>query len=329
MIRAEGLSKSYWVHKRQHGMTAALRSLVRRKHEEVVALRDVSFRIEAGEKVGFLGPNGAGKTTLMKLLSGLLHPTAGRVEIDGFLPHRRDYAFLRRITMVMGNKSQLIWDLPPADTFEMIRAIYRVAPAEHARTMDELTELLDLAPLVHKPTRQLSLGERMRCELAATLIHQPTTLFLDEPTIGLDVSMQAALRDFVAAYNRRHNATILLTSHYMQDVLVICPRVIIINHGQLIYDGDLRAFVATIRPEKVVSFEWEGDGRPAGIERFGAVDWPAAGRPLVRVPQAAVLELVRLLMNETAASDLKIEDPPLDDVLREAFGQTRALAEPT
>lgn len=319
MIRAEGLSKSYRVHKRGQGMGALLGSLFRRDTEDVNALSDASFTIEPGEKVGFLGPNGAGKTTLMKLLCGLLQPSAGTVEVNGFLPHRRDHAFLRGITMVMGNKSQLIWDLPPADTFEMVRAIYRVPRPAYVRIMDELVALLDLAPVMHKPTRQLSLGERMRCELAASLIHEPKILFLDEPTIGLDVSMQAALRDFVAAYNRRHNATVLLTSHYMQDVLAICPRVIVVDHGTLAYDGSLRAFVAGIRPDKVVSFQWTGSVPPAGIERFGEVAQLDEGRSSVRVLRSDVPDIVRLLVSDVTVSDLTIEDPRLDEVLREAF----------
>jgi ABC-2 type transport system ATP-binding protein len=319
MIRVEGLGKSYWVHSRQQDIGSVLASLFRRREEEVVALRETSFAIGDGERVGFLGPNGAGKTTLMKLMAGLLHPTTGHVDIDGHVPWRRDRDFLRAITMVMGSKSQLIWDLPPADSFEMIRAVYRVDRKECRRTLSELSDLLNLAPVMHKPTRQLSLGERMRCEIAAALIHRPKTLFLDEPTIGLDAGMQAALRDFVAEYNRTHGATILLTSHYMQDVIAICPRVVVINHGRVVYDGELRGFVAAVKPEKVVSFRWEGPIPTEGVLAAWNPVRGADGRLEARVPSRRVAEVVGAVIESEHASDLMVEDPSLDEVLREVY----------
>jgi ABC-2 type transport system ATP-binding protein len=231
VIRARDLTKHFQVSRRPPGFRAALKSLVRRKYETVKAVDGVSFTIERGERVGFLGPNGAGKTTTLKVLSGLLHPTGGEVVVDDHVPFRRDPAFLSKITLVMGQKSQLIWDLPPAETYALNRAIFAVPAEQYNQTLAELSDLLELGPLVDKPTRQLSLGERMKCELAAALLHQPGTLFLDEPTIGLDVAMQVAIRDFVRSYNQRHEATVLLTSHYMDDVVALCPRIIVIDAG--------------------------------------------------------------------------------------------------
>ncbi|HZC77204.1 MAG TPA: ATP-binding cassette domain-containing protein, partial [Ktedonobacterales bacterium] len=252
MIEVSRLRKWYRVHRREPGLAAALRSLFHRPYEDVKAVEDVSFSIEPGERVGFLGPNGAGKTTTLKVLSGLLHPTEGRVSVAGFLPQERARGFLQQITLVMGQKQQLLWDLPPSETFLLNRAIYDIPKAQYQATLAELTGLLDLAPLLGKPTRQLSLGERMKCELAVALLHRPRVLFLDEPTIGLDVSMQATVRAFIRAYNERFGATVLLTSHYMEDVAALCPRVMVIDKGRLIYDGALNELIRRVRPDKRV-----------------------------------------------------------------------------
>src|SRR5690242_18915971 len=270
MIGVERLRKSYFVHRRQPGLRAAIRSLVRRPREEVKAVDGVSFEVSAGERVGFLGPNGAGKTTTLKALSGLLHPTSGEVDVEGHVPFRREASLLGKITLVMGQKSQLIWDLPPAETYALNRAVFDVPKAQFDQTLKELTELLELGDLVDKPTRQLSLGERMKCELAAALLHQPTTLFLDEPTIGLDVAMQVAIRDFVRSYNQRHSATVLLTSHYMDDVVALCPRIIVIDQGTLIHDGDLRGLVKQMDPDKRVSFTMP-NGDEEALVKLGTV----------------------------------------------------------
>src|SRR5438105_6621630 len=292
MIDVGNLSKSYRVHKRAPGVAAALRSVLRRRYETVKAVEDLSFEIAEGERVGFLGPNGAGKTTTLKVLSGLLHPSEGEVRVDGHVPQRREDAFLKKIMLVMGQKQQLLWDLPPAETFEMNRAIYDVPRAQFVETVKELTELLELGDLVEKPSRQLSLGERMKCELAAALIHRPKVLFLDEPTIGLDVSMQAVIRGFIKSYNEKWGATLMLTSHYMDDVVALCPRVIVIDKGQLSYDGDLDSLVQRFRPEKrlVLHLEmavwilsttmplimmalWTAVAREAPVGRFGQSDF--------------------------------------------------------
>src|SRR4029079_17262904 len=236
MIDVRNLSKSYRVHKRAPGVVAALRSVLKRRYETVKAVEDLSFQIADGERVGFLGPNGAGKTTTLKVLSGLLHPTTGEVRVASSVPHTRDPRCLKLITLVMGQKQQLLWDLPPSDTYTMNRAIYEVPRAQADETVRTLTELLEIGDLIHKPTRQLSLGERMKCELVAALLHRPRVLFLDEPTIGLDVSMQAKMREVIRHYNATFGAAVLLTSHYMDDFTALCPRVIVIDHGRLIYD---------------------------------------------------------------------------------------------
>jgi ABC-2 type transport system ATP-binding protein len=243
MISVRHLAKHYLVHRRPPGVLAAMRSLVNRKMEKVVAVDDLSFEIAAGERVGFLGPNGAGKTTTLKMLAGLLHPTSGEATVAGFTPRLRQSAFLKSIMLVTGQKQQLLWDLPPAETFELNRAIYDIPREQYRQTLDELVALLDISKLLGKPTRQLSLGERMRCELAAALLHRPKVLFLDEPTIGLDVTMQTAMRGFIRSYNERFGATVILTSHYMEDVAALCPRVIVIDRGKLTYDGTLAALV--------------------------------------------------------------------------------------
>ena len=326
MIRARDLIKHFRVHKRPPGLVSALRSLVHRPYDVVKAVDGVSFTIERGERVGFLGPNGAGKTTTLKVLAGLLHPTSGEVVVEDHVPYRRQAGFLGKITLVMGQRSQLIWDLPPAETYAMNRAVFDVPKIQFDRTLAELTELLELGPLLTKPTRQLSLGERMKCELAAALLHQPTTLFLDEPTIGLDVAMQVAIRDFVRSYNQRHAATVLLTSHYMDDVVALCPRVIVIDHGRLIHDGDLRQLIKTRDPDKRVSFTQTQQIPDGELAQLGALLARDGQRVTLRVSEREVAPVVARLLGELRAADLAIEDPPLEDILRAMFGERRADA---
>ncbi len=326
MIVAKDLKKHFRVHKRPPGFGAAVKSLFSRTYETVKAVDGVSFTIERGERVGFLGPNGAGKTTTLKVLSGLLHPTSGEVTVEGFVPFERSAELLSKITLVMGQKSQLIWDLPPSETYELNRAVFDVERARYDRTLRELTELLDLAPLLQKPTRQLSLGERMKCELAAALLHGPTTLFLDEPTIGLDVAMQVAMRDFIRDYNHRHEATVLLTSHYMDDVVALCPRIIVIDAGAIIHDGDLRALVKQMDPDKRVSFTLTGAAAAIdddALAKLGVVMKREAGRFTLRVAEAAIPAVVGHLLGPLKAADLAIEDPPLEEVLRVMFGKAK------
>ncbi|MEO6774245.1 MAG: ATP-binding cassette domain-containing protein [Kofleriaceae bacterium] len=325
MIVANQLKKHFKVHKRPPGFGAAVKSLFHRTYETVKAVDGVSFSIERGERVGFLGPNGAGKTTTLKVLAGLLHPTSGEATVEGFVPFQRAPELLSKITLVMGQKSQLIWDLPPAETYEMNRAIFDVPRAQFDATLKELTELLELGDLVDKPTRQLSLGERMKCELCAALLHRPTTLFLDEPTIGLDVAMQVAIRDFVRSYNQRHDATVLLTSHYMDDVVALCPRIIVIDRGTLIHDGDLRGLVKQMDPDKRVSFTvaTTGQAEDDALARLGTVLAKDGKRITLRVPERELPGVVGELLGKLAVSDLAIEDPPLEDILRKMFGKAR------
>src|SRR6516162_8737749 len=324
MISALELRKYYQVHKRPPGMLAALRSVFRRSYTTVKAVDGISFEIAAGERVGFLGPNGAGKTTTLKVLSGLLHPSSGEVRVDGHVPKKREDAFLKKIMLVTGQKQQLLWDLPPAETFEMNRAIYDVPMAQYRETIAELTELLELSDLLNKPTRQLSLGERMKCELAAALIHRPKVLFLDEPTIGLDVSMQSVIRSFIKQYNERYGATLMLTSHYMDDVAALCPRVIVIDKGQLSYDGALDALVRRIRPEKRVVLILEHAIDRSSLVALGKVVSVDQAVAVLQVPQDAVSATVSRALAHLPVKDLTVENPPLEEVMSELFSRTQA-----
>ncbi len=324
MIEVERLRKWYRVHRRPPGLSAALRSLFHRAYEDVKAVEDVTFSIGAGERVGFLGPNGAGKTTTLKVLSGLLHPTEGRVAVAGFTPKERERGFLEQITLVMGQKQQLLWDLPPSETFLLNRAIYDIPRKQYDATVAELSELLDLGPLLGKPTRQLSLGERMKCELAVALLHRPKVLFLDEPTIGLDVSMQATVRSFVRAYNERFGATVLLTSHYMEDVAALCPRVMVIDKGRLIYDGGLAELVRRVRPDKRMLLRFSRPVERRDLEALGTVIEHGDAEAIVQVSQSALQAAVARALSSLPLTDLTVEDPPLEDVMRDLFAQGRA-----
>lgn len=324
MISVRGLKKHYQVFKRPPGLKAAFRSLFRRTTATVKAVDGISFEIRPGERVGFLGPNGAGKTTTLKVLSGLLYPSEGEVVVDGHIPQAREDAFLKKIMLVMGQKQQLLWDLPPAETFELNRAIYEVPRAQYKQTLDELTELLSLGDLLQKPTRQLSLGERMKCELAAALIHSPKVLFLDEPTIGLDVSMQVVMREFIKSYNERHNATLILTSHYMDDVAALCPRIIVIDKGQLSYDGGLSELVRRIRPEKRVVFHLEREVDEKVLHALGKVVSVNAASAVLQVPTEMLNATVSRALAQLPVKDLTVENAPLEEVMSELFSRSRA-----
>jgi len=327
MISVRGLRKHYTVYKRPPGLLAAFGSLFRRIPTAVKAVDGISFDIGRGERVGFLGPNGAGKTTTLKVLSGLLYPSSGEVRVDGHVPQRREEAFLKKIMLVMGQKQQLLWDLPPSETFALNRAIYEVPEPEYRRRLAELTELLELQDLVNKPTRTLSLGERMKCELAAALIHGPKVLFLDEPTIGLDVSMQAAIRGFIRRYNEQTGATLLLTSHYMDDVAALCPRVIVIDKGTLSYDGRLDALVRRIRPEKRVVLRLDRPAEARALEGMGKVVSSDAAQVVLQIAQDKVSGTVARGLATLSVRDLTVEDPPLEEVMSELFSQGRTRTE--
>jgi ABC-2 type transport system ATP-binding protein len=316
-IQVNHLRKIYIVPVREAGVGAALRGLFRRKTREVAAVDDISFQVEPGEVVGFLGPNGAGKTTTLKMLSGLLHPTSGDVNVLGFQPQKREKNFLRQITLVMGNRNQLQWDIPCIDSFDLNRAIYRIPHDQYKQTLDELVQLLDLSTLLNKPVRNLSLGERMKCEIAGALLHRPKVLFLDEPTIGLDVTMQRRIRDFLREYNRRYSATVLLTSHYMADVEALCKRVIVIHQGNLLFDGDLARLVERFSPHKTIAVEL-GNGA-ADLSDYGEVVEQSEGMVKLRVPKADTAAVTSRLLSDLAIADLTVEDPPIDEVIDQVF----------
>jgi ABC-2 type transport system ATP-binding protein len=319
-VFVQNLSKTYRVPEREPGLRAALKNLARPAYRWVEAVRGISFTIEAGEMVGFIGPNGAGKTTTLKMLAGLLYPSDGQAQVAGFTPWRRENAYLRRISMVLGNKSQMLWDIPPLDTFRVLAEIYRVPPIEFQQTLNELVDLLNMPDLLTKPVRNLSLGERMKCELVAGLLYRPQVLFLDEPTLGLDVSMQARLRRFLAEYNRRHNATMMLTSHYMADVVALCPRVILIHHGQLLYDGNLKGLAERLAPFKLLRValrNGQADSLtlPAGADLIEQDN----GQFTLRVARAQAASLTAHLLNTLPVADLTVEDPPIEAVIDQIY----------
>ena len=320
-VHVDGLRKTFDVPEREAGLRASMKSLVRRKTREVKAVDAISFDIAPGEVVGFLGPNGAGKTTTLKMLSGLLYPTGGEGLVLGHVPSKRERDFLRQITLVMGNRNQLQWDLPALDSYELNRAIFRIPREQFGPTRDELIELLEIGDLVRKPIRNLSLGERMKAEIVGSLLHRPKVLFLDEPTIGLDVTMQKRIRTFVADYNERHGATVLLTSHYMADVVALCKRVIVIHHGRILYDGDLSGLADTFAAYKTIGVALENG--QADLSRFGEVirrdgDWVT-----LRVPKAETSAVTARLLVEEQVLDLNVEDPPIEDVIELVFAQEK------
>lgn len=324
-VHIHQLSKTYTVHEREAGLSSAVRSLVRRKQREIRAVDKVSFDVPAGEIVGFLGPNGAGKTTTLKMLSGLLHPTGGELSVLGYTPWQRQPDFLRQIALIMGQRSQLIWDIPAGDSFELNRVIYRIPEADYRAALDELVALLDLGDLIQKPVRNLSLGERMKCEIAGALLHRPGVLFLDEPTIGLDVTMQRRIRTFIGEYNRRTGATVLLTSHYMADVEALCKRVIIIDHGQILFDGDLAALVRRFSPHKTIVIDFQNGA--VDLSRFGEVVAQDVGQVTLRVSKAEAAQVTGRILAEYPILDLTIQDPPIEEIIEQVFSAP-AGAEP-
>ena len=320
-VSVSNLRKIYSVPERGAGLREALRGFLKRKTRDVAAVDDISFSVEPGEVVGFLGPNGAGKTTTLKMLSGLLHPSGGSVSVLGFEPYRRDKELLRQITLVMGQRNQLMWDIPAGDSLELNRAIYKIPRAEFEKIRGELSELLDLKNLLNKPVRNLSLGERMKCEIAAALLHQPKVLFLDEPTIGLDVTMQRRIRSFIAEYNRRHNATVLLSSHYMADVEALCKRVLVIHHGKLLYDGELAGLVARFSPDKKITVKLCNGSED--LSAYGEVLSQDLGQVSLRVSKEHIADVTARLLASVKICDLTVEDPPIEDVIEKVFAQEK------
>jgi ABC-2 type transport system ATP-binding protein len=325
-IEVDNLTKIYRVAKKAPGLRGSLRGLVHREYLDVRAVEGVSFSLEAGELVGFLGPNGAGKTTTLKVLSGLLYPSGGRVSVLGHQPWQREAALQRQFSLVMGQKNQLWWDLPALESFRLNAEIYGVSAADFRATLDELVELLELGPLLGVQVRKLSLGERMKCELAAALLHRPRILYLDEPTIGLDVLMQKKIREFILAYNRRHRATIVLTSHYMDDVRELCDRVLIINQGRLIYDGRLAEIVQRYASHKELVVTFGIPVARAALAELGDVLEHEPLRAVVRVPWADVPARAARLLAEFPVADLSVNEPDVEEVIRQVFTEQQVLS---
>jgi ABC-2 type transport system ATP-binding protein len=321
VIEVEHLTRVFRTYKKQPGFWGGVKGLFHRQYEETAAANDISFSIAEGEFVGFLGPNGAGKTTTLKMLSGLIHPTSGTARVAGFDPSRRENAYRRIFALVLGQKNQLWWDLPAIESFTLIRAIYGLSAADYRRNLDELVALLDVAPKLNVMVRELSLGERMKMELIAALLHRPRVLFLDEPTIGLDIVSQRAVRRFLREYNRTHRVTIVLTSHYMADIQELCQRVIVIHRGRKIYDGGLdRLESGSERRKKIVTFmPKDGSFPEAWRSSFGATERDADGKFTVRVAGENVVAVSQELLSAGAVADITIEDVPLEDVIADLF----------
>jgi ABC-2 type transport system ATP-binding protein len=321
-ILVEKLSKTYQVPEREGGFGAAVGGFFKRKYKDVRAVQEVNFTIAQGEIVGFLGPNGAGKTTTLKMLSGLLHPTGGKASVLGFTPWELNSDYLRAMTLVMGQRNRLSWDIPAADSFLLNQAIYRIPDDEYKQTYKELDELLELDPLMKKPVRNLSLGERMKCEIAAGLLHRPKVLFLDEPTIGLDITGQTRIREFLREYNKRTGATILLTSHYMADVTALCERIIIIHQGQLKYDGGINDLSRKIAPFKLIGVML-ADADSHDLSGYGiqVQNEEDAEKRYIQVKAEDATRITSRLLADLPIHDITITDPPIEDVIEQAFNQ--------
>lgn len=323
LIEIEGLSKSYRVYQKKEGLMASLGGLFRREYRDVQAVRSIDLTVEQGEFVAFLGPNGAGKTTTLKLLSGVINPTSGTARVMGHVPWLRENAYRRRFALVMGQKNQLWWDLPAQESFRLHQQIYRIEPHDFERTRDELVELLGVGKLLGQPVRELSLGERMKMELIAALLHSPDVLFLDEPTIGLDVVAQHNIQTFLRQYQALRNVTILLTSHYMKDVAALCRRVVIIAEGRIMYDGSLSGIIDRFSGHKVVSLQFPPGAATPDLSRFGEVIEEQAPRVRLRVERRQVPEVLSAVLASHVIEDVSVEDPPLEEVIAGAFSLAR------
>lgn len=319
VIIASHLKKYYRVHEKDPGLWGSLKSLVKRKYEQVRAVDDISFRIEEGELIGFIGPNGAGKTTTLKSLSGLLYPDSGFISVLGFTPWDRKASFLKQIAFVMGQKNQLWWDLPPMETFLLNKEIYEIPGPQFKQTFDELVELLEVEDILKIQTRKLSLGQRMKCELIAALLHRPKVLFLDEPTIGLDVVMQKKIRDFIKAYNEKYKSTIILTSHYMGDVKELAKRVVIIDKGKIVFDGQLKEITDRYADHKIISLVFSKEVVKKDLRKIGKVKEFNFPKALLMVKKGTASLAASELLKNFPVEDLNIEEPAIEDIIRELF----------
>jgi ABC-2 type transport system ATP-binding protein len=331
-IEIQGMSKSYRVYQKQEGLAASLRGLFRREYREVQALRAIDLRVEQGEFVAFLGPNGAGKTTTLKLLSGVIYPSSGTATVMGHVPWHRENAYRRRFALVMGQKNQLWWDLPAQESFRLHQQIYRIEPDAFQRYLDELVDMLDIRRLLRQPVRELSLGERMKMELTAALLHAPDVLFLDEPTIGLDVVAQHNIQTFLKYYQEQRQITILLTSHYMKDVAALCRRAVIIARGQIQYDGSLAGIIDRFSGHKVLTLQFTEEqfleSQTLGnLQKFGEVLDFQAPKARLRVPRGEVARTLASLLATYSIQDVAVEDPPLEEVIAQLFSEVNVERE--
>ncbi|MBD2463872.1 ATP-binding cassette domain-containing protein [Oscillatoria sp. FACHB-1407] len=319
IITVANLSKAYPVAIKEPGIKGTLTHFFRRTYRSISAVQDVSFTIDAGEIVGFLGPNGAGKTTTLKMLTGLIHPSQGNVTVAGHIPFRRDPAFLKKITLVMGQKQQLLWDLPALDSLRINAAVYNITDAEFRNRVGELAEMLSLQEKLTQPVRKLSLGERMKAELLAALIHHPQVLFLDEPTLGLDVNAQVSVREFLREYNQRYQATVLLTSHYMADITALCQRVLMIHQGRLIYDGSLEGLLDRFAPCREITVELARVRSPLDLQAYGDLQSVDGRVAHFIVPQEKLTQTIAHLLANLEVVDMTVTDPPVEDVIGRVF----------
>lgn len=313
------LKKYYRVHEKEPGLLGSLKSLFKREYEIVKAVDEISFEIKKGELIGFIGPNGAGKTTTLKCLSGLLFPDDGEVSVLDYNPWDRKSEFLKQIAFVMGQKNQLWWDLPPMETFLLNKEVYEIEEDKFNKNLEELVDLLDVKEILNIQTRKLSLGQRMKCELIASLLHQPKVLFLDEPTIGLDVVMQKKIRDFIKTYNKRHEATIILTSHYMGDVQELAERVIIIDKGKIVFDGQLKEITKKYADHKTISLTFAREIDKSSLEKVGEVKEFNFPKAQLRVKREVASLAASELLKKYPVEDLNIEQPPIEDIIRKLF----------
>lgn len=319
IIEIEGLAKSYRIYQKQEGLLASVRGLFHRTYREVAAVRGIDLKVEAGEFVAFLGPNGAGKTTTLKLLSGVINPTHGTARVMGHVPWKRENAYRRRFALVMGQKNQLWWDLPAQESFRLHQQIYCIEPAQFQARLDELVDLLDVRRMLGQPVRELSLGERMKMELIAALLHAPDVLFLDEPTIGLDVVAQHNIQGFLRHYQQMRQMTVLLTSHYMKDVAALCRRVVVIAQGQIMYDGSLSGIIDRFSGHKVITLVFPGESAPQGLARFGEVVEQQGPKVKLKVDRQVIAESLAAILAQHTVDDVSVEDPPLEEVIADMF----------
>jgi ABC-2 type transport system ATP-binding protein len=319
VIQLKNLKKTFKGFKKSEGLKASLRDFFNRQVVTTEAVKEISFDIEEGSIVGFLGPNGAGKTTTLKMLTGILTPTSGEATVLGHVPWNRKSEYKKQFSLVMGQKSQLWWDLPPMDSYELYKHMYEIPKKKFEKSLKQLTSLLDMKELIHVPTRKMSLGQRMKAELIGALLHQPKVLFLDEPTIGLDVVSQKAIRDFLKAYNKETNATILLTSHYMEDIRKLCNRVMIIDHGNIIYDGTYRKLIKKFAHDKLLDLTFDHEVSKKDIQEFGKIISCKNGRVKMSIPRENSSQVITKLMNKLPVEDISIHEKSMDDIVRDIF----------